>query len=98
MSEETELTTMKPPKQSHYIGMPVPEIVKALSDHAQPSSKLHEEIKGALFAVLTDNLVKSIDRHEKAATRLSNQLFWLNIILGVFTVVGTVLTIIAFVK
>lgn len=98
MSGEEESTNTKPPKQSHYIGMSAPEIVKALCDHAQPGSKLHEEIKGALFAVLTDSLVKSIDRHERAATRLSNQLFWLNIILGVFTVVGTVLTIIAFVK
>jgi hypothetical protein len=81
------------PAQSEYVNMPVPELVKALCDHAQPGSKLHEEIKGALSAALTKQLSESIDRHERAATRLSNQLLWLNIILGVFTVVGTVLTV-----
>lgn len=81
------------PAQSEYVNMPVPELVKALCDHAQPGSKLHEEIKGALSAALTKQLSESIDRHEQAASRLSNQLLWLNIILGVFTVVGTVLTV-----
>ena len=81
------------PKQSDYVNKPVSELVKALCDHAQPGSQLHEEIKGALSAALTTQLSESIDRHERAATRLSNQLLWLNIILGVFTVVGTVLTV-----
>lgn len=89
---------MDTPKESHYINMPPGEIVKALCDHAQPGSKLHEEIKGALAAVLTKNLTDSIDKHEQAATRLSNRLLWLNIMLGAFTVVGTVLTVIAFLR
>lgn len=84
--------------QSHYTDKSAPELVKALCDHAQPGSKLHEEIKGALYTVLTNNLTSSIDKHEKAATRLSNQLLWLNIILGIFTIVGTVLSIVAFKK
>jgi hypothetical protein len=79
--------------QSAYVDMPIPELVKALCDHAQPGSKLHEEIKGALNAALVSQLASSIDRHERAATCLSNQLLWLNVILGVFTIVGTVLTI-----
>jgi hypothetical protein len=57
--------------------MSAPELVKALCDHAQPGSQVHEEIKGALSVVLTKNLTDSIDRHEKAATRLANQLLWL---------------------
>jgi len=78
--------------------MPVAEVVKALCTHSQPGSQLHEEIKGALSAVLIKSLTESIDRHERAATRLSGQLLWLNIILGIFTIAGTVLTIIAFIK
>jgi hypothetical protein len=89
---------MSTPKTSRYVDVQIPELVKALCDHAQPGSQLHEEIKGALMAALTKSLTDSIDRHERAATRLSNRLLWLDIILGVFTVVGTVLTIIAFAR
>lgn len=89
---------MSTPKEISYVNMPVPQLVKALRDHAQVGSQMHSEIAGALAAVLTTNLVESIDRHERAASRLSNQLFWLNIILGVFTVAGTVLTIVSFVR
>jgi len=89
---------MSEPNTSRYIDMPVGEIVKALCDHAQVGSKLHEEIKGALIAVVSQQLCESIDRHEKAASKLSMQLLWLNIILGIFTVAGTVLTIISLMK
>ena len=66
--------------------------------HAQVGSQLHSEIVGALATVLTKELAESIDRHERAATALSNRLLWLNIILGIFTVAGTVLTVAAFVR
>ena len=85
---------MSEPKNSHYIDMPVPEIVKALCDHAQVGSKLHEEIKGALIAAVSKQLADSIDRHERAASNLSVQLLWLNIILGAFTIAGTILSLI----
>jgi len=89
---------MSSPKSSPYVDMPVPELVKALCDHAQPGSKMHEEIKGALSAALTKKLTDSIDRHEQAATCLAKRLLWLNIILGVFTVAGTGLAIISFIR
>lgn len=81
------------PKTSLYLGKPVPELVKLLCDGGDPQSRLILEVKGALAAKLTQELCQSIDRHERAATRLSVQLLWLNIILGAFTVLGTVLTI-----
>ncbi len=81
--------------KSKYVGKPIPELVKALCDHAQPGSQLHEEIKGALYASLTEKLSTSIDKHEKASSKLSKQLLWLNIVLGIFTVTGTVLAICA---
>jgi hypothetical protein len=83
-------------KNSDYIDKPIPELVKALCDHAQPGSQRHEEIKGALQVALSAQLSESIDRHERAATKLANQLLALNIILGLFTIAGTVLTILGF--
>lgn len=79
--------------ESEYVKRPAGQIVKCLGNDAQPGSHLHEEIKGALYAVLTENLTASIDRHEKAATRLGTRLLWLNYILVALTVVGTVLAI-----
>jgi len=85
-------------KESSYLDMSIPEIVKALCDHAQPGPQRHEEIKGALNAKLTKSLTDSIDCHEKAASRLAQQLLWLNIIFGTFTVIGTLFAIISFLK
>ena len=87
---------MSTPKESSYVGMTPAQLAGALSSHAQVGSQLHSEIAGALAAVLTKNLAESIDRHEHAASKLSNRLLWLNIILGVFTVVGTALTIVSY--
>ena len=87
---------MSDKKTSRYVDMSAPELVKALCDHAQPGSQVHEEIKGALSTVLTKHLADSIDRHERAASRLSNRLLWLNIILGAFTIIGTILAVISF--
>lgn len=58
--------------------------------------QINSELQGAIQVKLTELLAESIDRHERAATRLAKQLLALNIILGIFTVVGTALTIIAF--
>ena len=74
--------------------MEVGKLVKALGDHAEPGSKRHEEIKGAITIVASKTLADAIDRHEAAESRLSNRLLWLNIILGAFTVIGTILAVI----
>lgn len=84
--------------ESSYVNMPVAQLVKALCDHAQVGSSLHSEITGALAVRLTSDLTEAINRHEKAASRLSNQLLVLNIVLGIFTVAGTVLAVMAFVR
>lgn len=82
---------------SEYLGKPIGELLANLSDHATPISNLHQEIKGAVQATLVQDLVSSIDRHERAASRLAKQVLILNIILGIFTVVGTILAAVAFV-
>ena len=84
--------------ESHYLKKEIPELVKALCDDAQPGSKMHEEIKGALYVLLVKNLSASIDRHEKASSKLSNRILWLNIVLGIFTIAGTILAIYSFIN
>ena len=78
---------------SEYLDRTVPQLVRALRDNAMVGSQTHSEIDGALRAKLATLVADSIDKHERAATRLANQLLWLNILLGVFTVVGTVLSV-----
>lgn len=89
---------MNSPRKSQYVSMSIPELLAALRDHAQVGSQLHSEIQGALQARLATDLVDSIDKHERAASRLSNQLLWLNIILGAFTVLGTILAVVALLR
>ena len=50
--------------------MPIPELVKALCDHAHPGSKMHEEIKGALSAALVVKITESIDSHERQIIKI----------------------------
>lgn len=74
------------------------ELLSEFRNVGDTRSPIHSEVQAAIQAKLTDQLADSIDRHERAATRLTRQLFVLNIVLGVFTVSGTVLTIIAFMR
>ena len=87
-----------PRKTSQWKGKPIDELVWLLANEGETHSRAHQEVKGALAAALVKQLAESIDRHERAASRLSAQLLWLNVILGLFTVVGTVLTVMALLK
>lgn len=87
---------METPKDSSYVGWTPAQLTGALSTHAQVGSQLHSEIVGALATVLIKDLSESIDKHERAASKLSNRLLWLNIILGIFTVVGTLLAVVSY--
>lgn len=86
------------PQNTRHAGRPVAELVWALGNEAAPGSHSHEEMKAALQAMLVERLAGAIDKHEQAASRLGLRLLWLDIALGVFTVVGTVLAVIAFVR
>jgi hypothetical protein len=84
--------------ESRFKGHSLWELVLAINDQGQVGSQVHSEVQAALQAAVTEHLAASIDRHEKAASRLTVQVLGLNIILGVFTVVGTILAIIAFIQ
>lgn len=84
-------------KESNYLNKSIAELIYALCHHAQPGSQRYEEIKGALYVALIDQLCNSMDRHEQAATKLSNRILWLNVILGIFTIVGAVLAVFSFI-
>jgi Mg2+ and Co2+ transporter CorA len=82
-------------KVSPYLDWAVGELLTEFRNVGM-GSQINAELQGALQAKLTGNLVDSIDRHERAATKLANRLLWLNIILGFFTILGTVLAVFTF--
>ncbi len=86
------------PKNSIWTDKSAEELVYYLANQGEPASRAHQEVKGALNYALTKRLCDSIDRHEKASSRLAIQVLILNVILGIFTIVGTVLTIISLMK
>lgn len=86
------------PKKSIWIDKSAEDLVYFLSREGEPGSRAHQEVKGALNYALTKRLCDSIDRHEKASSRLAIQVLILNVILGIFTIAGTVLTIISLMK
>ena len=85
-------------KKSIWTDKSAEELVYHLANQGEPASRAHQEVKGALNYALTKRLCDSIDRHEKASSRLGIQVLILNVILGIFTIVGTVLTIISLMK
>lgn len=78
---------------SKYFGRPIAEILTSLRDDSAVGSKVHEEIKAALFATSCVELIKSIDRHEQAASKLTKVILALDVILGLITLISGAVTI-----
>ena len=57
-----------------------------------------ERAKMSIIVRCTEDLVKSIHDFTHSNNKLSNRLLWLNIILGAFTVIGTVLAVVQMIK
>jgi len=74
------------------------DLLRSLYTDAQPNSKVWEQQRMAIFVRCTEDLQRSVKDFTDSNNRLSGRLLWLNIILGVFTVVGTVLTIWSLIK
>jgi hypothetical protein len=71
---------------------------KLLSNGSMPGSINHEGQKMAVWVACTRDMEKTIREFNNTSTKLSARILWLNIILGIFTVVGTVLAIIQWIK
>jgi hypothetical protein len=69
------------------------ELLTALYTDSQVNSKVHEQQKMAIFVRCTEDLQQSIGHFTQSSNKLANRILWLNIILGVFTVIGTVLAV-----
>ena len=74
------------------------DLLRSLYTDAQPNSKVWEQQRMAIFVRCTEDLQRSVNDFTDSNNRLSGRLLWLNIILGIFTVVGTVLTIWSIIK
>ena len=71
----------------------IDELLSALYTDAQPNSTVWEQVRMAIIARSAQDVSKSIRDYTSSNNTLSGRLFWLNIILGVFTVAGTVLAV-----
>lgn len=87
-------------KQAHTLPMSGPCLSCSLSigTSESPTNQYAPSSRRAIQAKLTDQLVTAIDRHERAAARLASQVLILNVVLGVFTIAGTVLTIVSILR
>lgn len=74
------------------------ELLRSLYTDSQVGSKVYEQQRMALVVRCTEDVSSAVNRFSDSNTVLSNRLLWLNIILGVFTIVGTVLTVWSLVK
>jgi hypothetical protein len=69
------------------------DLLRSLYADSQVGSQVHEQQRMAIFVRCTEDLQGSIDKFTETNNRLSGRLLWLNIVLGVFTIVGTVLSV-----
>jgi len=69
------------------------ELLCSLYSDSQVGSNVFEQQRMAIFVRCTEDIQRSIDAFTTSNTRLSGRLLWLNIILGIFTIVGTVLAV-----
>ena len=76
------------------------EILTALYDTAEPGSRVHEQQKMGILVRCTEDmervigsLEQSMNENARASDKLATKVFWLNVILAIATVVGTILAI-----
>ena len=74
------------------------QLLNNLLTDAHVGTQVHEQQKMAIFVRCTEDLEASIRKFKDSSNKLSNRILWLNIILGLFTIVGTVLAIVQMIK
>lgn len=81
-------------KGDEYIkGKSIDDLLSALYTDAQVNSKVWEQQRAAVFARCAQEVGSSIREYTESNKTLSGRLLWLNIILGVFTIIGTILAV-----
>ncbi|KZC35426.1 MULTISPECIES: hypothetical protein [Rhodanobacter] len=71
----------------------IEDLLTALYTDSQVNSKVWEQQRAALFARCAQDVGSSIREYTQSNKALSGRLLWLNIILGIFTVIGTILAV-----
>jgi len=81
------------------------DILENYSTEIYSNEAAHKTISLTFIAKSTDAIVEAFNNHKKAMIRnsesnlkLSKNVFWLNIILGIFTIVGAVFGFLALIK
>lgn len=74
-------------------GKSIDDLVAALYTDAQPNSRVWEQLRMAVIARSAQEVAGSIRGYTDSNKVLSGRLLWLNIMLGAFTLIGTVLAV-----
>ena len=81
-------------KGDEYIrGKTIDDLLAALYTDAQVNSKVWEQQRMAVLARSAQEVAGSIREYTASNKVLSGRLLWLNILLGIFTIVGTILAV-----
>lgn len=71
------------------------DLLISLYKDSQVGSKVHEQQKMAIFVKCTEDFERVIKSFDETNSKLSMRIFWLNLILGLFTIIGTVVSVYA---
>lgn len=77
----------------HFRDKTIDELLAALNTDAQVNSKVWEQLRMAVVARSAQEVAGSIRDYTESNRVLSGRLLWLNIVLGIFTIVGTILAV-----
>ena len=73
------------------------EILNDMYGTAHPGSQVHEQQKMGIIVrsvedleVALKSLEESMNRNSESSTQLASKVFWLNVVLAIATVVGTI--------
>lgn len=96
---------LPPTEPSSFANLSAEQIADWAPKYGLPNTPNHWELWAALVARCSGDISKSLDQltsaqteNSKAAEALSRKLYWLNLILVVATVVGTVVAVATFLR
>ena len=81
------------------------EILEELVKTANPNSVVHEQQKAGIIVRCTEDLESSFKSLEEqlvknatSSDKVGNRIFWLNVVLAIATIVGTIATVVIAIK
>lgn len=80
---------------NRYLNYTEREIIEKIGSHSEINSVCYHIMMNMLKLKLYENMIKAINDHTSSTNKLSNQVLYLNIIFGIFTIVGAICSLVA---